>query len=99
MYHVNLGLKSYYSTSGDTQTDFGVFGNGTIGGQANVGLVNNLQSYVYWSGAEYSPGSGYAWLFNSNFGSQSFDVSLARSMPGLFAPAMFPQSQYGLVIR
>jgi hypothetical protein len=38
MYHVNLGLKDYYSTSGYGQSDFGVFGNGIVGGQANVGL-------------------------------------------------------------
>jgi len=71
MYHVNLGLKGYYSTSGDFQDDFGVFGNGTTyGGQANVGLVNNLQSDVYWSGAEYSPGSDNAWDFYTYIGVQ-----------------------------
>lgn len=44
-----------------------------------VGLVNNLQSYAYWSGAEYSPGSGNAWGFYTYGGSQnyySYDVQL-----------------------
>src|SRR3989338_3990294 len=52
MYYVNLGLKGYYSPSGAYQSDFGIFGNGTMGGQNDVGLVQNLQSYVYWSGTE-----------------------------------------------
>jgi len=74
MYNVNLGLKDYVNASGAVQANFGVFGNGTIGDQANVGLVNNLQADAYWSGAEseYSPGSGYAWYFNTNDGFQSY---------------------------
>ena len=78
MYNVNLGLKDYYSTTGATQANFGVFGNGTYGGQADVGLVKNLQSYYYWSGAEYSPGSGNAWLFHTNIGYQ--DVLSVKSL-------------------
>jgi hypothetical protein len=70
MYNVNLGLKDYVGTSGTNQSNYGVFGNGTTGGQANVGLVHNLQSDVYWSGAEYSPGSVYAWNFRTSLGYQ-----------------------------
>ena len=55
MYHVNLGLKSAYSPAGGYQPDFGVFGNGKFGGQADVGLVKNLQSDFYWSGTMYEP--------------------------------------------
>ncbi len=55
MYYVNLGLKGYYSASGAVQPDFGVNGNGTYGGQKDVGLVKNLQSGVYWSGTAYAP--------------------------------------------
>jgi hypothetical protein len=72
MYNVNLGLKDYVNTRGAVQDNYGVFGNGTTGGQANVGLVNNLQSYAYWSGAESSPGSGIAWNFASNVGFQDY---------------------------
>jgi hypothetical protein len=70
MYNVNLGLKGLFNTTGAAQSNFGIFGNGTSGGQNNVGLVNNLQSFAYWSGAEYSPGSGTAWDFATSDGSQ-----------------------------
>lgn len=51
MYYVNLGLKGYVSPAGDYQSDFGIFGDGTWdwGLQNDVGLVKNLQSYIYWS--------------------------------------------------
>jgi hypothetical protein len=80
MYHVNLGLKSYYSTTGAYQADFGVFGNGTYNGtdQASFGekdfdLVQNLQSYAYWTGLEYAPGSNGAWYFGTGNGNQHAD--------------------------
>ena len=73
MYHVNLGLKDYYDTTGAYQADFGIFGNGTSNGvdnasigQKNIGLVNNMQSLFYWSGSEYAPISpGTAWSFGT----------------------------------
>ena len=78
MYNVNLGLKDYVSATNVSQAStFGVFGNGTFNGvnqnsygQANVGPVNNLQAHAYWSGAEYSPGSGNAWVFYTHYGYQ-----------------------------
>jgi hypothetical protein len=70
MYYVNLGLKGVSSMTGAYQSDFGIFGNGTYGGQANIGPVINMQSHIYWSGAEFSPGSGYGWAFNSQAGVQ-----------------------------
>jgi hypothetical protein len=80
MYNVNLGLKDIVNTSGVVQANYGIFGNGTLNGvnnisygQANVGLVNNLQSYAYWSGSEYSPVSGSAWFFYPGDGFQSFN--------------------------
>ena len=80
MYHVNLGLKSYYDTTGNSQSDFGIFGNGTVNGvdsttlgQTNVKLVNNLQSYAYWSGSEYAPYPPNAWYFDTHLGSQVND--------------------------
>jgi len=94
MYHVNLGLKDYLNTSGVYQPTFGVFGNGTTGGQANVGLVNNLQSYAYWS-AEYSPGSGFAWSFDASNGYQvgtftSNQLYAWAVRPGDVAPVPVP---------
>jgi hypothetical protein len=73
MYNVNLGLKDHYSNTGIDQANFGIFGNGTIGGQANVGLVNNLQSYAYWSGAEYWTDSVNAWDFITYDGYQNYN--------------------------
>jgi len=70
MYNVNLGLKDEYSTTGSYQPDFGVFGNGTNGAPANVGLVKNLSSFAYWSGAEFSTVSGDAWILNTYIGLQ-----------------------------
>jgi hypothetical protein len=70
MYYVNLGLKGYYSTSGAYQPDFGLWGNGTYNGtnqssfgQRDIGLIDNLQADVYWSGLEYAPNTSDAWDF------------------------------------
>jgi hypothetical protein len=76
MYYVNLGLTGKYSPSGAEQTDYGIFRDGTHGGlgQANVGLVKNLQSDIYWSGTAYAPypASG-AWIFRTFSGYQSYN--------------------------
>ncbi|MEI7465300.1 MAG: PEP-CTERM sorting domain-containing protein [Burkholderiales bacterium] len=69
MYYVNLGLTGAFSASGAYRPDFGVFGNGTGGGQKDVGLVKNLQSAVYWSGTESPPGVG-AWRLHTTDGAQ-----------------------------
>ncbi len=81
MYFVNLGLKSYRDASDNYQSDFGIFGNGTFNGvdwssygQNNVGLVNNLQSYAYWSGSEYAPFPISSWAFDTSFGGQHLIV-------------------------
>lgn len=60
MYYVNLGLKGFYSTLSTDQyyvlePNYGVFGDGTIGGEADVGLVRDLQSSIYWYGTESDP--------------------------------------------
>ena len=71
MYYVNLGLKGYYSPSGAKQPDWGIFRNGTIGGQTDVGLVKNLQSNIYWSGTAYEPNPTVsAWNFFTASGRQ-----------------------------
>jgi hypothetical protein len=68
MYYVNLGLKGYYSPSGVKQQDYGIFGNGVEVGQANIGLVRNLQPWAYWSAANYV--SNQAWNFYMQHGDQ-----------------------------
>ena len=77
MYKVNLGLKAQYSSIGVAQSDSGIFGNGAIGGQNNVDLVKNLQSYYYWSGAEYprTYGNANAWVLDSSYGSSTYSVT------------------------
>ena len=73
MYYVNLKLKGKYSTVGTFQSDFGVFGEGTIDdyGQADVGLVKNLRSFIYWSGTAYEPYPfSSAWFFDAAIGAQ-----------------------------
>lgn len=51
MYYVNLGLKGMFAPDGTAQSDYGIYGNGTSGGQSDIGLVRNLQGGVYWSGS------------------------------------------------
>jgi hypothetical protein len=78
MYHVNLDLKSSFSTSATSQEDYGIFGNGTYNGtniisfgQNDVGLVKNLQAYYYWSGTN-ELNSAYVWAFNNANGDQIY---------------------------
>lgn len=71
MYYQNLGLKGAVSASGASQANFGIFGNGTKGGQNDVGLIKNLQSYSYWSGTASGPTyTVSAWVFDAAFGFQ-----------------------------
>lgn len=74
MYHNNLSLKAAYSpTTGQRVSDFGINGNGTYSGQANVGLIKNLQASTYWFGLEYAPTTSYAWYFQTSYGRQYID--------------------------
>jgi hypothetical protein len=77
MYYVNLGLFALYDTSGNFQSNWGIFGNGTTNGtdhstfgQKDVGLIDNLQAYTYWSGIEYPLDTTRAWFFDTNAGLQ-----------------------------
>jgi hypothetical protein len=78
MYFENLGLKSSLSVTGEYQSDYGIFRNGTSNGidntsfgQRDVGLVKNLQAEIYWSGSLY-PGRDVAWYFFTLNGNQSW---------------------------
>ncbi|MEI7466273.1 MAG: hypothetical protein WCJ87_13080, partial [Burkholderiales bacterium] len=74
MYYVNLELKGFFNPDKSERSDYGIFGNGTFGGQNNVGLVRNLQSYVYWSGTAYPPSPDRdAWGFHTSIGFQDSD--------------------------
>jgi hypothetical protein len=104
MYYVNLGLKGYYSPAGVYQPDFGIFRNGTYGGQANVGLVKNLQSVVYWSGTAYAPyPANFAWFFIASNGPQSYDFQFNEYYawavrPGDVAAAVPEPETYAMLL-
>ena len=74
MFYVNLGLKGYYSAKGDIQAaDCGAAGNGKPGFTADVGLVKNLKSHIYWSGTSVEPYTDRnGWIFDTTFGYQNF---------------------------
>ena len=103
MYYVNLGLKAYWSTTATYQSDWGIFGNGTLNGtdnsssgQNDVGLIDNLQAYVYWSGLEYAPNPLNAWYFATDDGGQQalskdYERSAWAVRPGDVAAAPMPE--------
>jgi hypothetical protein len=75
MYYNNLGFKGYFSSTGTYQPDFGIFGNGTYGGERDDlgpnGVIDNLQSSAYWSGEAYAPiSAGQAWVVVTYDGGQ-----------------------------
>lgn len=71
MYYQNLGIKGMFTASGTAQV-FGIFGNSTSGGEADVGLVDNLQSYAYWSGTAFADNpTVHAGRFDTNTGLQT----------------------------
>lgn len=74
MYYVNLGLKGWYLMNGEHPKAMGVLGrlSATWSGQADLGLVRNLQSNIYWtSSAERAPAAVKdAWIFVTAEGNQ-----------------------------
>lgn len=72
MFHVNLGLNGYYRPDGTVEPDFGATGMGRWG-SANVGLVKNIRSNIYWTGSVYEPHPTLnAWMFDAHWGYQNF---------------------------
>ncbi len=53
---------------------------------ANLAMFSNVQSYFYWSGAEYAPSLSDAWYYRTGGGGQDFVV---KSF-GLYAVAVRP---------
>ena len=58
----------YYTELGVTQ------GNAITSSSASsyLALFTNVQNSIYWSGTEYAPGSGDAWLFSASNGFQNY---------------------------
>jgi hypothetical protein len=52
MYYVNLGLLGQNNILGEPQPNYGIFGDGTRGGEKDVGLIKNLQSGIYWTSGQ-----------------------------------------------
>jgi hypothetical protein len=55
----NKAFESVLDPTGDTAEQM-----------ANLALFSNVQSDAYWSGLEYAPGTGFAWLFSTDYGLQ-----------------------------
>lgn len=73
MFYVNLGLSGYLSSTGANQPIFGVFGDGSSSGQRDIGLVKNLQAWIYWYGTSGAPvPSGYSPSFSTITGFQGY---------------------------
>lgn len=81
MFFNNLGLKSVYAASSPHayNADYGIFGNATFNGvdrssygQNDVGLVDNLQAFSYWSDSSYVYNT-HAWYFWFAKGYQAYD--------------------------
>lgn len=84
MYYENLGLRALCNPAGDcNQPDFGVNGNGTWGGEADVGLVRNLQGFTYWTGTVYAliPKNTTLWTFSTEEGVQNGYDMAERFVP------------------
>lgn len=80
LYYGELAKKGIRNTSGNNQSDYGIFGNGILnsnlyGAQVTGGVVgpfSDVQSYGYWSGTEYAPNRNGTWVFITGSGFQSY---------------------------
>jgi hypothetical protein len=63
LWYDTLGNLAYYDTSGSApQSGWGL---------TNTGPFQNFDDGLYWSGTEFAPNSGYAWLFSALSGGQN----------------------------
>ncbi|MFG6443253.1 PEP-CTERM sorting domain-containing protein [Roseateles sp. LKC17W] len=70
LFAVDLGNKAWETVlnpTGDTTEQ-----------QANLALFKNVQAYVYWSGTEYAPTPGNAWIYTTHQGAQATAGELAE---------------------
>jgi hypothetical protein len=74
MYYNNLRLTGWYLKDGKQHpAAFGVLGlrSAVWSGQADIGIVRNLQSYIYWTCSSNTPApAGNAWIFVTAEGNQ-----------------------------
>ena len=69
LFYDTLGNLAYYTPGTGTGPQAGW-------GLTNTGPFDALQSFYYWSGLEYAPNTGYAWVFYFGYGIQD---SLSKS--------------------
>lgn len=87
LFYTELGNKGYYTTSGATQTPYGV---------TNAGPFTNLRSAVHWSGTEFD--SANAWYFSTAEGLQ-FNFDKTQQYAALaIAPVPEPATASLLVV-
>ncbi|MCU0842082.1 MAG: DUF1566 domain-containing protein [Thiobacillaceae bacterium] len=110
MYYVNLGLTGYSNPDGSHNPNWGIFGNGTYNGtdfssfgQNDVGLIDNLQNFVYWSGLEYARYPYSAWNFYTHHGyqgviSKDYDFYAWAVRPGDVAAPIPEPETYALLL-
>ncbi len=99
LFYASLGNKAFCppgdaSCSGGPQTGYGL---------TNIGDFQHLQSDFYWSGTEYAPNSGSAWVFYTNYGGQSAylkDLALYAMAvrPGDVLAAQVPEPESMLLV-
>jgi len=69
MFHENLGNNRWVDAAGASMGCTAP--NYCLENTSADGVnINNLQSYVYWSGTEYAPDTNLAWYFTTNGGYQ-----------------------------
>lgn len=84
LFYDELGNKGFYNTAGVAQSGYGLFDD--LANPNDESLFTNLQSNGYWSGTEYAPSTGFAWVFDTGDGRQY----AGDKDPNLYALAVRP---------
>ena len=76
MFYSNLLLVGYRTTSGGFNSNFGIFGNGTVGGQNNIWPFTNIQAGDYWTGTPTvgTAPTEQAFYFQMQYGAQAWTL-------------------------
>lgn len=68
LYYNELNVLTFPGTNG---SDYGILHDGSVFTSGNAGPFANAQTYAYWSGTEYAPVPGVAWVFYTYDGLQN----------------------------
>ena len=88
LFYSELGNKGLYDTAGNPQAYYGL---------TNTGPFTHFQSNGYWSGTEYAPYPGLAWVFSTGHGLQgdtikNVDLFALAVRPGQIAAVPEPET-------